>query len=170
MTWTVDFHFDGGTFSIAGESSVLLSEVFSRLSVGREAADVVSCEFSDPALLSVEREGGDWRLASLKAFSTEERLSCAFPNGDVVEIKVTDAPAGGVAEDYVPGTGEVSGLNVSKATGTAPFDADDSAGNDSSASNDVVRSFDTVFYNVGYTLNLKDRYQGMFSGYRKAGV
>lgn len=170
VTWTVDFHFDGGTFSIAGESSVLLSEIFSRLSVGREAADVVSCEFSDPALLSVEREGGDWRLASLAAFSTEERLSCTFPNGDVVEIKVTDAPAGGVAEDYVPGTGEVSGLNVSKATGTAPFDADDSAGNDSSTSNDVVRSFDTVFYNVGYTLNLKDRYQGMFSGYRKAGV
>ena len=88
----------------------------------------------------------------------------------MVEIGVTDAPAGGVAEDYVPGTGEVSGLNVSKATGTAPFDADDSAGNDSSASNDVVRSFDTVFYSVGYTLNLADRYQGMFSGYRKAGV
>lgn len=92
MTWTVDFRFDGGTFSIAGESSVLLSEVFSRLSVGREASDVVSCEFSDPALLSVGREGDDWRLASLAAFSTEERLSCTFPNGDVVEIRVTDAP------------------------------------------------------------------------------
>ncbi|WP_040619042.1 ICP22 family protein, partial [Slackia exigua] len=170
VTWTVDFRFDGGTFSIAGESSVLLSEVFSRLSVGREASDVVSCEFSDPALLSVEREGDDWRLASLAPFSTEERLSCAFPNGDVVEIGVTDAPAGGVAEDYVPGTGEVSGLNVSKATGTAPFDADDSAGNDSSASNDVVRSFDTVFYSVGYTLNLADKYQGLFSGYKKANL
>lgn len=91
MTWTVDFRFDGGTFSIAGESSVLLSEVFSRLSVGREAADVVSCEFNDPELLSVKREGDDWRLASLAPFSTEERLSCTFPDGDVVEIRVTDA-------------------------------------------------------------------------------
>lgn len=91
VTWTVDFRFDGGTFSIAGESSVLLSEVFSRLSVGREASDVVSCEFSDPALLSVGREGDDWRLASLAPFSTEERLSCTFPDGDVVEIRVTDA-------------------------------------------------------------------------------
>ena len=34
----------------------------------------------------------------------------------------------------------------------------------------MVRSFDNIFYNVGYTLNLIDRYQGLFSGYKKANL
>ncbi len=79
---------EGETCARAGESSVRRAEVFSRRSVGREASDVVSCEFSDPELLSVKREGDDWRLASLAAFSTEERLSCTFPNGGLFEVDV----------------------------------------------------------------------------------
>lgn len=40
--------------------------------------------------------------------------------------------------------------------GTAPFDADDAAGNDSSDSNGIVRSFDTINYTLKYTTALKD--------------
>ena len=40
--------------------------------------------------------------------------------------------------------------------GTAPFDANDDAGNDSSDSNGIVRSFDTINYTLKYTTALKD--------------
>lgn len=40
--------------------------------------------------------------------------------------------------------------------GTAPFDADDAAGNDSSDSNGIVRSFDIINYTLKYTTALKD--------------
>lgn len=41
---------------------------------------------------------------------------------------------------------------VDLSTGTEPFDKNDSPGNDSSASNKIVRSFDTVVYNYEYTI------------------
>ena len=37
-------------------------------------------------------------------------------------------------------------------TGTAPFDADDQPGDDSSAGNDTIRSFDTITYNYEYSV------------------
>lgn len=40
--------------------------------------------------------------------------------------------------------------------GTVPFDADDKAGNDSSDSNGIVRSFDIINYTLKYTTALKD--------------
>lgn len=40
--------------------------------------------------------------------------------------------------------------------GAAPFDADDAAGNDSSDSNGIVRSFDIINYTLKYTTALKD--------------
>lgn len=40
--------------------------------------------------------------------------------------------------------------------GTAPFDADDAAGNDSSSGNGIVRSFDSVNYTLKYTTAIRD--------------
>lgn len=40
--------------------------------------------------------------------------------------------------------------------GTAPFDADDAAGNDSNDSNGIVRTFDYVNYTLKYTTAIKD--------------
>ncbi|MGN7967400.1 SdrD B-like domain-containing protein [Microbacterium sp. 22179] len=40
-------------------------------------------------------------------------------------------------------------LTISQTTGTAPFSADDAAGNDSSADNDIIRTNDTISYNLG---------------------
>ncbi len=39
--------------------------------------------------------------------------------------------------------------------GTAPFDSNDEAGNDSSPNNGIVRTFDTVTYPLKVTINPK---------------
>ncbi len=41
-------------------------------------------------------------------------------------------------------------------TGTEPFDADDDAGNDRSAENDVLRTYDTATYTVDMTTNVRE--------------
>jgi uncharacterized repeat protein (TIGR01451 family) len=51
----------------------------------------------------------------------------------------------------------ISAYEISKVIdGTAPFDSDDAAGNDSGDSNGIVRSFDTVNYTLKYTTALRD--------------
>ena len=49
---------------------------------------------------------------------------------------------------------------VNQKTGTAPFDANDNAGNDSSESNNVVRSFDQIIWTLELTMDLKDASTG----------
>lgn len=92
--FTVDFHNDaeGITWSIEGESSVLLSEVFAQLSINENAYSAESVVFSDPSLISVERQAdGDWLLTSLVAFDTEETLTITFADGHEYVMRVTDA-------------------------------------------------------------------------------
>ena len=49
-----------------------------------------------------------------------------------------------------------SAVITQRKTGTGPWDDNDDAGNDTSADNDIVRSFDQVTYTVEYTMGLKD--------------
>lgn len=93
--FTVDFHNGDKTYSIAGMSSVLLSEVFKQLEIDEDATQAESVVFSDKTLLSVERqEDGDWLLTSLQAFTTEETLTITFADGHQLVMKVTDASLG----------------------------------------------------------------------------
>ena len=46
-----------------------------------------------------------------------------------------------------------------KSTGSEPFDDDDDAGNDSSADNDIIRSFDTAVYSVKFVTTSYDDQQ-----------
>lgn len=46
-----------------------------------------------------------------------------------------------------------------KSTGSEPFDDDDDAGNDSSANNDIIRSFDTAVYSVKFVTTSYDDQQ-----------
>lgn len=56
----------------------------------------------------------------------------------------------------------VTGITVdSISDGTAPFDADDNAGNDSGTTNRIVRTFDTVTYN--FTVNMESYGNGIYS-------
>lgn len=91
--FTVDFHNDaeGITWSIPGESSVLLSEVFAQLNIAEDAHSAESVVFSDPSLISVKRQAdGDWLLTSLAAFDTEETLTITFADGHEYVMRVTD--------------------------------------------------------------------------------
>lgn len=91
VTWTVDFSYRELDFSIIGESSILLSDLFSQLEIEDRVTDVEKVEFSDPTLIRIDETARDWRLTSLKAFKTEEELTITFKNGDVLVINVTDA-------------------------------------------------------------------------------
>lgn len=89
--FTVDFHYEDVVFSIPGMSSIKLSELFAELNVPLNASDVVALDYTDDTQLKIEQLEGDWLLTSLKAFSTEEKLTMTMADGTVHEIKVTDA-------------------------------------------------------------------------------
>ena len=95
FSYTVDFTFGGYTYTMPGEGSVMLSSLLMALGINRSVADVAKVEFSNPALLSVRKDitGSDWRLTSLKSFTTSEKLMVTMINGDKFEIDVTDPPA-----------------------------------------------------------------------------
>lgn len=86
----VDFHYNG-TFSIEGESSITLSELFAQLGIEKDAADAVRVTFSDPTLIDIGRLENDWLLTSLLPFDTEEALIIEFSDGDILRLLVTDA-------------------------------------------------------------------------------
>ena len=93
--FTVDFTYDGYTFSMAGKSEILLSELFTQLKIAEKVADVETAEFTNPELLTVtKKEDGDWLLKSLKAFKTEEKLTVTMNSGTKYIITVTDAQDG----------------------------------------------------------------------------
>ncbi len=66
---------------------------------------------------------------------------------------------------YATGNAHISSFSVSAQTdGMEPWDSDDSAGNDSNASNDIVRTFDYVNYTLSYTTALNDPSVSVNSG------
>lgn len=113
--YTVDFHWGNYKYSIKGEDSVTLSELFKRLAITEiDFSEVDSVVFSNPTLVKVEKIDGDWILTSLRAFSTEEKLTLTVNNTEVV-IRVTDQ-----GEPIAQGTWE----NGSQGNGTWVIDAD----------------------------------------------
>ena len=67
------------------------------------------------------------------------------------------AGSGVIAENLDGNYARVNSLACDgTSTGTAPFDADDDAGNDSSKDNLIVRTWDTATYDVEYSLTAKD--------------
>lgn len=91
IIYTVDFHYNGITFSIPGGTGILLSELFEQLEIDKDVADVKNVSFTNAELVSITQENGDWRLTSLKAFSTIEELKITLTNGETIKIVVTDA-------------------------------------------------------------------------------
>lgn len=90
VNYTVDFHYNNITYHMEGGSSMLLSQLFVELSMERQASDVETVLFSDPTLLAVEQQEGDWLLVSLKPFQTTETLTLTFYDGSMEVIQVTD--------------------------------------------------------------------------------
>ena len=91
VTYTVDFLYKNYNFSIPGESSILLSNLFEYIGIEADVSEVIGVEFSSPELLEVIKEENDWILKSLAPFDTEETLTVTMQNGLVFTIDVTDA-------------------------------------------------------------------------------
>ena len=90
--FTVDFEYGGAFYSIYGLESILLSELLDVLQVPIFLSDLADVTFTDPALISVEKQAdGDWLLTSLGAFETTETLTITMKDGRVYNIVVTDA-------------------------------------------------------------------------------
>ena len=92
--FTVDFHYNGSTYSIEGYDSILLSELFEIFEIPEDATQATSVVFSDDSLVSVSKDGNNWRLTSLDAFQTEETLIITFGDGHTIVIRVTDEVGG----------------------------------------------------------------------------
>ena len=88
--FTVDFHYNDTEYSIAGLSTISLSELFASLEIERKAENAVLVEFSDPSLIRVSKTENDWLLESLSAFQTGETLTVTFASGEIIVINVTD--------------------------------------------------------------------------------
>ena len=90
--FTVDFAFNGAEFSIPGETSIKLSEVFDQLKMPLFVEDVASVTFTNYDLVTVEKQpDGDWLLTSLVEFHTDEKLTVTMNDGQAYVIDVTDA-------------------------------------------------------------------------------
>ena len=74
-----------------GETDMLLSELFTALGIEADTGDVLSVEFTDETLLTVTQEDNDWRLTSLKPFTSDETLTVTMKDGTVYVIAVRDA-------------------------------------------------------------------------------
>ena len=91
FTYTVDFTHDGYTFSIEGESEIMLSALFEKLGIEENAAKATEVTFSNPELVAVGQVEGDWKLTSLKPFTSEETLTVKMASGAMYVIAVADA-------------------------------------------------------------------------------
>ena len=94
FAYTVDFTHDEYTYSIAGEDSIMLSDLFKELKIDEDLDNVKDVDFSDPKLIKVTEKDSDWELKSLKPFSSEETLTVTLNNGSTIVITVTDAQEG----------------------------------------------------------------------------
>ena len=102
IVYTVDFEYEGYTYSILGESEIMLSDLFESLHIEESIKDVKNVEFTDYSLIKIEKTGEDWKLISLKPFNTEEKLTVTLED-KIIIIKVTDDNQDQVARVMVEG-------------------------------------------------------------------
>ena len=121
--FTVDFDYEGVKFSIPGESTIYLSELFEQLRIPHDVDEVTNVVFSDTSLVTVAKDGTDWLLTSLKAFTSNETLNVTLKDGTSFTIKVTDAQYAGLFLNADPDAddGYVEGLRVDGGDGYATF-------------------------------------------------
>lgn len=97
-SYTVDFYFtaEDGTeteYHLKGGTSIMLSELFEKLGIDRNTADIKETVFTDNELVRFEKVGDDYKVISLKPFNTEESLTITFEDDEVIVLRVEDATA-----------------------------------------------------------------------------
>lgn len=99
-------------YSMQGDGSMMLSDLFANLAISHSMAEVKDVNFTNYELLAVSQvvatgDQIDWRLKSLQPFDSTERLDVTLQDGSLIHIKVTDA------QQYVAGKGSGK-ISVSK--------------------------------------------------------
>lgn len=89
----------------------------------------------------------------------------------MIGIRANAADDGvGIGETLDTDAAYISRLEVTdKSTGSEPFDSDDEPGNDSTADNDIVRSFDDVSYEIEYVVTPYDDAPFQYYRYSRVG-
>lgn len=101
VAYTVDYSYttedttDGTVnelkWSMEGDTTIALSDLFKELNIDVALENVKEVTFTNPELLSISSSNtGEWYLASMKPFTTEEKLTILLNDGTKYEIKVTD--------------------------------------------------------------------------------
>ena len=109
VIYTVDFTYDGYTFSMPGEGTILLSELAKKLNLYEKDLDksfsvknVKDVSFTDYDLVKLEKQAdGDWLLTSLAPFSSEETLTVTMKDGVKFVIGVTDEQVSSNLTDFL---------------------------------------------------------------------
>ena len=83
FTYTVDYYLNDNEYHQPGNTSMLLSALFEELACPYQASEVAELTFTDDTLLAIERleEDDDWRLTSLKPFTSYELLTVTLEDG-----------------------------------------------------------------------------------------
>ncbi len=120
--YTVDFEYEGAWYSMGGQGSIYLYELFAALGIkGFDAADAVRVEFSNPDLIDaslvvIDDFTGEtsWYLRSLAPFDTKETLTVEFADGKAIAINVYDATHAALSNNLTLNDGDViNGATVS---------------------------------------------------------
>lgn len=100
IVYTVRFNYGEHEYILPGKESVMLSGLLADLKIpGNDAGTILTADdirdvrFTDPSLVSVTKQDGDWELKAEGPFSTEETLTLTRSNGDEIAVKVTDDTA-----------------------------------------------------------------------------
>ena len=89
-TYTVDYYLNDNEYHQPGNTSMLLSELFVPLLVDIPVSEVADVQFTDYTLLSIEPEGEDFRITSLKPFTSHEVMTVILKNEAEFTIVVED--------------------------------------------------------------------------------
>ena len=92
LAYTVDFHYGDYTWSMQGQESILLSDLFNILGIEKDISEIETVAFSNPQLVAIEEisEPKNWKLISLLPFDTYETLTLITTDGQEIVIAVTD--------------------------------------------------------------------------------
>ena len=89
-TYTVDYYLNDNEYHQPGNTSMMLSELFEHLLVDIPVSEVANVEFSDYSLLQIDREGEDFKITSLKPFTSDELMTVHFKDGSFLTIITKD--------------------------------------------------------------------------------
>lgn len=131
------------------------------------SSDNVCDNINDDELRITDNEDEQTEKESIKNMSKNENDAMTEPekskedmdieNDDDLSVLNSDEAAISSVQNTESDQCYVLAYEISKIIdGTAPFDADNAAGNDSGDENKVVRSFDTINYTLKYTTAIRD--------------